>query len=456
MTIRIPVGVAIAVFSVFLSPLAVVRATGAEKSADVNVTFAKDVAPIFQQKCQGCHRPGTVAPMSLMTYAEVRPWARSIRQRVAARQMPPWHISRNVGIQEFKNDRSLTDEQVTTIVAWVDAGAPLGDPRDLPAPVSFPEGDAWQIGTPDLIVSMPEEFIVPASGPDWMGNHYADLPLDEDRYFKAIETRVTKGGRRVVHHAITNLAPLASPRTRGRRAGPAPEDFGDSESRTVGNAETFLNEYALGKGGEIFPEGTARLLKAGHRISFNMHYHSIGEEIRNRSSVGFVFYPKGYVPKRMITDLTIREMDRLDVPPGKLARSDVYYRLPKPTRIAAFQPHMHIRGKAMCMEAIHLDGRREMLTCVDNFDFNWHMMYEYGEDVAPLLPAGAIVHLIAVHDNTAANRANPDPSLWIGWGGRSYDEMTAAHMGFEFLTDEDYAELVAERQALSSKPHAGN
>jgi len=292
---------------------------------------------------------------------------------------------------------------------------------------------------------------VPAEGPDIFINHYADLPLTEDRYFKAIETRVTQQGRRVVHHAITNLAPPDQSGRRGRAGTLVSDDFGDSESRTTGNAETFLNEYALGKGAEMFADGTARVLKAGSRISFNMHYHSVGEEIRNRVSVGVKLYPKGYVPKRFITDVTLRELDRVDVPAGELARSDVYYRLPKPTRIAAFQPHMHIRGKSMCMEAIHLDGRKEMLSCVDNFDFNWHIMYEYQENAAPLLPAGTLIHLIAVHDNTPT-RSNPDPNLWIGWGSRSFDEMSAAHVGFEFLTDDEYKELVAERARLKAAP----
>lgn len=449
LSIRVASGVAVAVFSVFGG----LQVADAQKKG---VTFAKDVAPILQHRCQSCHRPGTVAPMSLLTYEEVRPWARAIKQRVAGREMPPWHISRNVGIQQFKNDRSMTDEEIATIVAWVDSGAQAGNPKDLPPPVQWPNADVWQIGTPDLIVSMPEEYVVPANGPDAMINHYVDLPLTEDRYFKAVETRVTKDGRRVVHHAITNLVlptTTGNPRA-GRVASPPPDSFGDSESRTTGNTETFLNEYALGKGGEIFPEGTARLLKAGSRISFNMHYHSVGEEIRNRTSVAFVLYPKNYVPKRLISDLTLRELDRLDIPPGALARSDVYYRLPKPARIPAFQPHMHIRGKAMCMEAIHLDGRKEMLNCVDKFDFNWHIMYEYQEDAAPLLPAGTLLHLIAVHDNTSTSRTNPDPALWIGWGSRSFDEMTAAHIGFEFLSQEDYAQLVAERKARLSKASA--
>jgi hypothetical protein len=437
---------------VVLGLATVAQAADAQKKI---VTFTKDVAPILQEKCQSCHRPGTVAPMSLLTYDEARPWARSIKMRVAAREMPPWHISRNVGIQEFKGDRSLTDSQIATIVAWVDGGALQGNPKDMPPPLEFPDGDAWQIGKPDLIITANEDQIVPATGPDMFINIYADLPLTEDRYFKAVETRVSKDGRRVVHHAITNLAPMEQGErpARGAKAkyNASDDNPGDSESRTTGTAETFLNEYALGKGGEVFTDGTARLLKAGSRISFNMHLHSVGEEVGVRPTVGFVLYPRGYVPKHLITDLTLRELDRVDIPPGELSRSEIYYRLPKAARIAAYQPHMHIRGKAMCMEAIYPDATREMLNCVDHFDFNWHVMYQYQENVAPLLPAGTLLHLSAVHDNTMT-RTNPDPALWIGWGSRSFDEMTAAHIGFEFLSDQDYQQLLAVRKAGAQAP----
>jgi mono/diheme cytochrome c family protein len=419
---------------------------GTARAADQpkNVTFTKDVVPILQQKCQSCHRPNTVAPMSLLTYEEVRPYVRSIKQRVAGREMPPWHISKNVGIQKFRDDRSLTDEQIATIVAWVDAGAPLGNPKDMPPPVDFGPDAEWQIGKPDLVIAMKEPYVVQAHGPDWQGSHFVDLPLTEDRYFKAIETRVSD--RRVVHHAIANMA---TGERRGAAPRPPDDDPLDSESRGVGDgSETFLNEYALGKGGEIFPEGTARVLKAGSRISFGMHYHSIGEEVKSKTSVGFVFYPKGYKPTHVITDMTLREMDRMDIPPGQMARSDIYFRLPKATRITAYQPHMHARGKSQCLEAILLDGTTQTLNCVDKFDFNWHVMYQYAEDSAPLLPAGTLLHLATVQDNTPT-RTNPDPNLWIGWGSRSFDEMTAAHLSFEFMPDADFKQLTARRQMIT-------
>ena len=163
------------------------------------------------------------------------------------------------------------------------------------------------------------------------------------------------------------------------------------------------------------------------------------------------FYPKGVTPTHFITDVFPHENDSIDIPPGVMTRTDVYYRLPKPARIVSFQPHLHMRGVAECMEAIHADGSHETLSCVDHFDFNWHVMYTYADDVAPLLPAGTMLHLIAIHDNTTGNRRNPDPTMWVGWGQRSIDDMAAAHIGTEFLTEADFQQQVAERKAQQQK-----
>jgi mono/diheme cytochrome c family protein len=410
------------------------------------VTFAKDVAPIFKEKCQTCHHPGTVAPMSLMTYQETRPWIRSIKERVAAREMPPWHLDKTVGIQRFKDDISLSDGQIATIISWVDAGAPMGDPKDLPTPLAIND-DEWTIGKPDLIVSLPKSDKVYAKGPDWWVDRYVDVGNGEDRYIKAVETKVSVSGRRVVHHAIATLVQDADSRTKADST--AAVSF-DNAVLDV-NDGTYLSEYAVGKYGETFPDGSGRILKKGAKVHFNMHYHAIGEETEALTSVGFVFYPKGVTPKHFITDVFPHENDTIDIAPGVMTRTDAYYRLSRPARIVSFQPHMHMRGKAMCMEAIHLNGDRETLSCVDHFDFNWHVMYTYQDNVAPLLPAGTMLHLIAIHDNTVSNKKNPDPTLWVGWGQRSIDDMAAAHIGTEFLTDDDFAQQVAARKALQQK-----
>jgi hypothetical protein len=380
--------------------------------------------------------------MSLLTYQEARPWARSIRERVVRREMPPWHLDKTVGIQKFKNDTSLTDSQIDTIVAWVDAGAPMGDPKDSPIPVRF-DDDNWTIGKPDLVISLPQADTISATGPDWWVNHLVDAGITEDRYIKAVETKVSKDGRAVIHHAIATLVqndPDAAALSDGRAS--------SADGATIDVDEgSYLSEYAVGKYGEVFPDGTGRVIKAGAKIRFNMHYHSVGEERPAMTSVGFVFYPKGAKPTHFITDLFPHENDTIDIPPNSITRTDTYYRLPKPARLVSFQPHMHIRGKEQCLEAIHLNGDREMLSCVDKWDFNWHVMYTYADDVAPLLPTGTMLHLISIHDNTANNRRNPDPTVWVGWGQRSIDDMAAAHIGTEFLTEADYQRQLAERRA---------
>jgi hypothetical protein len=416
-----------------------------------DVTFSKDVAPIFQQKCQVCHRPGTAAPMSLLTYAEARPWARAIRQRVITREMPPWHIDRTMGIQKFKNDRSLTDDQIARIVTWVDAGAPEGDPNDLPPPMQFRDLDEWAIGEPDLIVSAPEVKMY-AAGPDWWPNFSVPAGLTEDRYVKAVETKPSKAGRFIVHHANTSVTQDADEFTA----------LAARDAEVPGKVTTNFSEYVMGKYGDIFPEGTGRLLKAGSELGFAMHYFAGGEEVTDSTKVGIIFYPKGYVPKYVSRWITVEPGDdtEIDIPPGEMARVEGFFRLHKPTRIDAFQPHMHMRGNAQCLIAIHpftpsptvnvVNTRgiteKEVLACVDRFDFNWQVAYTFADDVAPLLPAGTILQQISIFDNTASNKNNPDPTNWVGFGQRSIDEMANSHLTATFLEEEDYQRLKAERQ----------
>ena len=398
------------------------------------VTFAKDVAPILQRSCQKCHRPDAMAPMSLMTYEDVRPWARTIRTKVATREMPPWYIDRTVGIRTFENDPSLTDAEVATITKWVDSGAVRGNPADMPPPVQFGDDDQWHIGKPDLVVKS-RLHTVPATGSDWWGDYVVDTGLTEDRYLKAVETKPSSGSKQVVHHAVTYLI--------------QDENGAEELIGRGGNLEGgFLNEYAVGKNGDVFPEGTGRLVKAGSKVRFNMHYHSNGEEKQDQSEVALVFYPKGYVPKYYLQSSHTGDTEDLDIPAGvDNVRSDGYSRLNKNARITSFQPHLHNRGKAQCMEALYPDGRQEMLSCVNNYKFGWHIVYNYTQDVQPLLPAGTILHVISWHNNTASNRYNPDPKNWAGFGQRSIDDMSFAWVNYVWLTDEDFKKQVDERKA---------
>ncbi|PYR37343.1 MAG: hypothetical protein DMF90_07100 [Acidobacteria bacterium] len=416
----------------------------AQTKAQSAPTFTKDVAPILQRSCVQCHRPGQSAPMSLRTYEETRPWVRSIKSRVESRQMPPWHIDRNVGIQEFKDNRSIPDEDIRTIVAWVDAGAPRGNPADMPSQRQFGDDDAWAIGKPDLVVRFPK-YKVPVSGPDLFPNLVAATGLSEDRYVKAIETRpVGLPSRRVVHHAVTFMLDQMPD---------APA--GVATDASLADAELIV-EYASGKAPEIYPENSGVLLKAGSALLLNSHLHSVGEETDSEVEVGFLLYPKGQVPKsiRYSThhgDPTPNPLDSLDIPAGAVARVDGYTLHTKPGKIIAWQPHMHIRGKYQCLELIYPGNpsnvmKRETINCA-NWDYNWHSVYNYNDDVAPLVPAGTVIHILSWHDNSAANRNNPDPQNWVGYGDRTIDEMGFSWIGWIDLTQEEYEKELADRAA---------
>ena len=438
--------------SVVVAVLSVMSTWGAAqapaKSTKPVPTFTKDVAPILQKSCQVCHRPDSIAPMSLLTYQDARPWARSIRNKVVSREMPPWYIDRTVGIKKFRNDPSLSDEELDTVVRWVDGGAPMGNPSDMPPPRQFDDLSKWHI-KPDLIVSLPQDIVVPAQGPDWWKDVLVDAGLTEDRYLRAVETKPSKG-HRVVHHSVQTMR--------------------ESDEDAPGRGTSFLNEYALGKNADVFPDGAGRLVKAGTKINFNLHLHSIGEEMPANVQVGLQFYPKGYVPKYIETTTGVGNSGEreLDLPPNTdNVRTDGYTVLTKPVRLLSFQPHMHNRGKAMCVEAIYPPSaspqpantaasafrqndnavpKVETLSCVDRYQFAWHIVYLYDEDLQPLLPAGTILHTIGYHNNTASNRFNPDPDNLVTFGQRTIDDMSFAWMSWYPLSDEDYKQQVKERQ----------
>ncbi|HYM23571.1 MAG TPA: hypothetical protein VEU08_10190 [Vicinamibacterales bacterium] len=408
----------------------------AASAAAETPTFSKDVAPILQRSCQQCHRPGAIAPMSLMTYQDARPWARSIKAKITAREMPPWYIDRHVGIQKFKEDPSLTDAEIATIAQWVDAGAPQGSPRDLPAPRVFTDDDKWHIGKPDIVITMPKAYELRANGPDEFLDVDVDPHFAEDMYIAAVETKPEPYSFKVIHHATANM-------------------IEDEDEDPVG---FFFNEYALGKNGDIFPPDSGRLIKAGSKIHFNLHLHPSGERSLVNVSIGFKLYPKGQTPKYVAFTQHMGDNNDIDIPPGEIARTDGYFRLPRAAVLSAFQPHMHNRGKAMCMEAIYPDiradsarpgpARTETLSCVSNYQFGWHITYPYADDSTPILPAGTIIHITAWHDNTAANKYNPNPRNWVGYGQRTVDEMSFAWVSLFYIDQADYdARIAARRKA---------
>jgi hypothetical protein len=422
------IGVTSLVLSASLFVSSALRADGQDQTKPV--TFSKDIAPILQEKCQGCHRPGQIAPMSLLTYQDARPWARAIKDRVVARQMPPWHLDKTVGIQEFENDISLSDEQIQTIARWVDAGAPSGDPKDMPPAKNWANDDGWQLakqfGRPDLILKS-EPYTMPARGQDVWFKPLTPIPIDEPRWVRAVEIRPgTLAGRKITHHALAFLQQ---------------EEPG---SNTGIQTQGLLMEWAVNKNYDIYRPNTGKLLLPGARIWWEMHYHAVGEEIRDHVELAVYFYPKGEVPKYR-TFLTAfpatpgtAAFGSLDIPPNSIAETEGFTVLKAAARLENFQPHMHLRGKSMTLEAILPDGTRRTLSSVEHFNFNWMTNYIYADDAAPVLPKGTVIHVVAWHDNTAANRNNPDPTQWVGWGDRTVDEMAHAWVNVTYISDEDY------------------
>jgi hypothetical protein len=410
----------------------------ATPAAGRQVTFAKDVAPILREKCETCHRAGQGAPMNLQTYQEVRPWARSIKERVATRNMPPWHLDKTIGIQQYSNDRSLSDKQIKTIVQWVDDGAPFGDKKDLPAPKAWPEHTGWEYAKilgqePDIVVKS-EPLTVPAIGQDEWWKPVTDVPVTEERWIRATEMRPsTVAGRRVTHHAVTKLVQYEPP---------SPDDVGSGD-------EGVLMEWSIGKSYDAYRPGTGKLLVPGAKIRWDIHYHSVGEQITDHLELAIYLYPKGQKPEhrtRRASFWAMASKNDLDIPPNSIASTVGFSKLPSAARLENFQAHMHFRGKAMAMQAMLPDGTVQMLSYVDRFDFNWMNNYIYTDDSAPVLPKGTIIIITAWYDNTTANKYNPDPNEWVGYGERTIDEMGSAFVNVTNLSDQEYADWLAKHK----------
>ena len=404
------------------------------------VTFAKDIAPILQRSCQNCHRAEGVAPMSLVTYEDVRPWARSIKRRTGmgprAGVMPPWYVEKNIGIQHFKSDPSLSDVEIAMIATWADRGAPQGNPADMPAALAAADTAKWTIGEPDLVLRS-KEVVVPASGPDWWGNvGLVPTGLTEDRYVSAVEVHElndiprtgstsTVGGRYVFHHM-------------------------NYESTTPDGAEeksTAWPIHEVGRNADLFPPEAGRLLAAGSSLALTAgHVHSNGRATKAQLEFGFKFFPKGYQPIYKRSPLRLGNGIDLDVKSNQ-AKQEIhsYGVLQEHTKIVAFEPHLHAPGVRMCLEAVW--GHNILtLNCV-GYDHNWVKQYVYDDDAAPLLPKGTIVHLIGFLDTTPANTNVADARNWAGGGRRSVANMFI-DLGYSVsLTEEQFQAEMAKRRA---------
>lgn len=407
-----------------------------------DITFTKDIAPIMQRSCQGCHHNNSVAPMSLVTYEEVRPWAKSIKARVSVGPhgglMPPFFVEKDIGIQKFKEDPSLSEDEIAKIAKWANAGAPRGNPADLPKPLNFDESDNWTIGEPDLVVKS-KEITVPASGPDQWGDVGQIVTgLTEDRYVSALEVREindvpkagpvkTVGGRFVFHHmTYTSMVPGA----------------GGGEA----NGTTWPI-HEVGRNADLFPPEAGRLLSANSVLALTAgHIHSNGRETKSHLEFAFKFFPKGYKPIYRKSTVILGNGNDLDVKPNTSKQElHSYATLTEHTKIIAFEPHLHAPGVRMCLEAIW-GLNIQTLSCV-GYDHNWVKQYVYDDDSAPLLPKGTIVHLVGFLDTTAANKNPADSRNWAGGGRRSVANMFI-DLGYSVsLTEEQFQAEMTKRRA---------
>ena len=419
------------------------------QTAQATPTFTKDVASIFQEKCESCHRPDSIAPMSLVTYEEARPWARSIKNRVTSRQMPPWHIDKTIGIQHFENDRSLSDAQIDTIVRWVDGGAPKGDMKDMPPPVKWADDTIWNFaslfdGPPDLVIKSPA-YTQKALAQDAWFKPVVPTGLTEARWVRAIEIRPsTVKGRKITHHALARLQQTENGNDEVQRSAATGDEPGPG----------LFMEWAVGKQGEIMRPNSGKLMLPDSKIVFDIHYSATGEDVTDSVELGIYFYPKGQEPKyrqalALFSGITGGNRS-LDIAPNSVYVGTNFHVMRKAGRVENFQPHMHLRGKAMSIEAILPTGQTQMLSMVSDFSFNWHNNYVYADDAAPLLPKGTILKITSWHDNTVANKNNPDPNQWVGWGDRTVDEMAHAWVNITYMDDEDFQAEVEKRKQKTS------
>jgi hypothetical protein len=441
--------IALALAAFFISQ----RQGGASGTNNAAVTFNKDVAPILYAKCVACHRSGEMAPMSLMAYKEVRPWAKSIREKVLSREMPPWYADPNHG--EFLNDPRLTEQQIATIRAWVDGGASEGDAKDLPAAPKFID-TGWKFGKPDAVFSLTEEASIPADGT--VPYRYWAVPtnFDEDRYVQLAE--IKRGEPSVVHHVIISvrepdqgpLPPAGEIKLGQRRVNPeAARDSQQSQASRPrsNNPDSMLIGWAPGMSPLTLKQGQAKLIKKGSVLIFQMHYTTNGLAAKDRTSVG-LWFAKDPVEKRVITRGVSTDPGKLAIPPGDSnfeSRSSFTFN--DDAHIYMFMPHMHVRGKDFEYKIVYPDGKEKILLRVPKYDFNWQLNYFLKEPLA--VPKGSRIECLAHHDNSATNKFNPDPTITVRWGDQTWEEMMIGWI--DYTIDSQNLRAQGQPQTASNK-----
>lgn len=430
-----------------VSAMALMPALATAQDQADHPTYANEVSRIIQDNCQSCHQPGQIGPMSFTSYEEVRPWAPLISLKVANREMPPYQYDSDKGIQELKNDWRMSQQDIDTVVAWVNAGSPMGNPEDLPAPRQYPQKGQWrlgdELGPPDHVI-MSTPWDVPANGQDLWWEPQVPTGITEDRCIKAIETLPSAEGHGATHHANSM--------------------FMTQDENGVWRQTSMLSEFAFGKLGEKIPEGACRKIPKDSMISWSIHYYPDGNAVPNdQVSVGIWFHDEeeGFVEEETYAqDLSLYFLDGggdyLIPPHGKLMTQG-FHSFDHPVRLDSWQPHLHLRGVAMSMEVFYPEtGRRELVSMASNWNAGWNHSHTYEDGFQPLIPANSTIILTAWYDNTANNPYNPDPDQWVGAGQRTTDEMSHAWIAVTHLDDEGYERMLAERKERESRTLAGS
>ncbi|PCJ27064.1 MAG: hypothetical protein COA96_03885 [SAR86 cluster bacterium] len=424
------------------------------QAQDDQITYNTHVAKILNDNCVVCHQEGGIGPMQLTNYEQVRPWAPLIQMRVASREMPPYAYDHGIGIQDLQADWRLDQDEIDTVVAWVSAGSPLGDADIVPPAAVVRDVNEWnfapQYGEPNLIIAS-SPMDIPANGNDLWSKEYTAVDLTENRCIKAIQVKPRGDARAVVHHANSSV-------------------WVENE---YGELERFgqLTEYAMGKWGEVPPNGVCRTLPANSQVLWDIHMFpggvgatAQGEIIKdNVVEIGVWFHEKGYEETTYKQDLSLYalregyESGELIIPPHGYKMTQGFHSFDHPVRIDSFQPHGHLRMNAASLEVFYPEtGRTEQISQISNWSATWHHSHLYEPDAAPLLPAGAVLVIKQWYDNTANNPNNPDPDQWVYDGSRTGDEMSHAWIAVTHLDDEGYDRLLAERKEKDERSLAGN
>ena len=423
------------------------------------LVYNGEIGRIINENCVVCHQEGGIGPMQFESYDQVRPWAPLIQLKVASREMPPYAYDHGIGIQSLIGDWRLQQDEIDKIIAWVDAGAPMGDPERALEKPELKDPNEWnfaaELGQPDLILPS-ESMDIPANGNDLWSRHYVSSGLIQDRCIKAVQVKPRGDARAVVHHANSSVEVINSSGERER--------YG------------MLTEYAMGKWGEKVPDGVCRTLPANSEIQWNIHMFpggvgasAEGEMIKdNVVEIGLWFHDEGYQSKGKVYkqdlaqyniqyDGALERNANMVIPPNGYAMTQGFHSFDHPVRIDSFQPHGHLRMNAASLEIFYPEtGQTEQVSQISNWSATWHHSHIYDPDSAPLLPTGAVLVLKQWYDNTINNPNNPDPDQWVVGGSRTGDEMSHAWIAVTHLDEEGFIALKEEREEKIQRSVATN